>query len=66
MVNFTPNVGTKNKKYNTGHPGDNNTTAHTFRWTAKLLDLGIDAAAINRSLAYTKSPHDLQIQKMEY
>ena len=45
-------------------PQHSNTTAHTFRWTAKLLDTGIDAAAINRSLAYTKKPHDLLIQKM--
>lgn len=50
--------------FDTGRFMHSNTTAHTFRWTAKLLDAGIDAAAINRSLAYTKKPHDLLIQKM--
>ncbi len=50
--------------FDTGRFMHSNTTAHTFRWTAKLLDTGIDAAAINRSLAYTKKPHDLLIQKM--
>ena len=50
--------------FDTGRFMHSNTTAHTFRWTARLLDTGIDAAAINRSLAYTKKPHDLLIQKM--
>ncbi|HEX3135194.1 MAG TPA: DHH family phosphoesterase, partial [Planctomycetota bacterium] len=50
--------------FDTGRFMHSNTTAHTFRWTAKLLETGIDAAAINRALAYTKKPHDLQIQKM--
>jgi phosphoesterase RecJ-like protein len=50
--------------FDTGRFMHSNTTAHTFRWTAKLLDTGIDAAAINRALAYTKKPHDLLIQKM--
>ena len=50
--------------FDTGRFMHSNTTAHTFRWTAKLLDAGIDAAAINRALAYTKKPHDLLIQKM--
>ncbi len=50
--------------FDTGRFMHSNTTAHTFRWTAKLLDTGIDASAINRSLAYTKKPHDLLIQKM--
>jgi bifunctional oligoribonuclease and PAP phosphatase NrnA len=50
--------------FDTGRFMHSNTTAHTFRWTAKLLETGIDAAAINRSLSYTKKPHDLLIQKM--
>ena len=50
--------------FDTGRFMHSNTTAHTFRWTAKLLATGIDASAINRSLAYTKKPHDLLIQKM--
>ena len=50
--------------FDTGRFMHSNTTAHTFRWTAKLLDAGIDASAINRFLAYTKKPHDLLIQKM--
>ena len=50
--------------FDTGRFMHSNTTAHTFRWTAKLLETGIDAAAINRALSYTKKPHDLLIQKM--
>ncbi|MBA3699205.1 MAG: bifunctional oligoribonuclease/PAP phosphatase NrnA [Planctomycetes bacterium] len=50
--------------FDTGRFMHSNTTAHTFRWTAKLLETGIDAAAINRALTYTKKPHDLLIQKM--
>ncbi len=50
--------------FDTGRFMHSNTTAHTFRWTAKLLDAGIDAAAINRALTYTKKPKDLQIQKL--
>ena len=38
-----------------------NAFAESARRAARL---GIDAAAINRSLAYTKKPHDLLIQKM--
>jgi phosphoesterase RecJ-like protein len=50
--------------FDTGRFMHSNTTAHTFRWTARLLETGIDAAAINRALSYTKKPHDLLIQKM--
>jgi phosphoesterase RecJ-like protein len=50
--------------FDTGRFMHSNTTAHTFRWTARLLATGIDAAAINRSLTYTKTPHDLQIQRL--
>ena len=41
--------------FDTGRFMHSNTTAHTFRWTAKLLETGIDAAAINRALTYTKN-----------
>jgi phosphoesterase RecJ-like protein len=47
--------------YDTGRFMHSNTTAHTFRWTATLLQSGIDAATINRKLTYTKSLHDLKI-----
>lgn len=47
--------------YDTGRFMHANTTAHTFRWAARLLDTGIDAAAINRALTYTRSRHDLRL-----
>lgn len=50
--------------FDTGRFMHSNTTAHTFRWTARLLDTGIDAAAINRALTYTRSRHDLALQKL--
>jgi phosphoesterase RecJ-like protein len=50
--------------FDTGRFMHSNTTAHTFRWTADLLETGIDAAAINRSLTYTRSLHDLQVQRL--
>jgi len=50
--------------FDTGRFMHSNTTAHTFRWTATLLDTGIDAADINRRLTYTKSPHDLALLKL--
>ncbi len=50
--------------FDTGRFMHSNTTAHTFRWTARLLDAGIDAAAINRALTYTRTPHDLALQKL--
>jgi bifunctional oligoribonuclease and PAP phosphatase NrnA len=50
--------------FDTGRFMHSNTTAHTFRWTADLLDTGIDASAINRRLSYTKSLHDLAIVKL--
>lgn len=50
--------------FDTGRFMHSNTTAHTFTWTAKLLKTGIDAAAINRSLTYTRSLHDLAIQRL--
>ena len=50
--------------FDTGRFMHSNTTAHTFRWTAKLLDTGIDAAEINRKLTYTRSPHDLAVIRL--
>lgn len=47
--------------FDTGRFMHSNTTAHTFRWTATLLDTGIDASAINRALTYTRTPNDLAI-----
>ena len=50
--------------FDTGRFMHSNTTAHTFRWTADLLETGIDAAAINRKLTYTRTPKDLAIQRL--
>ncbi len=50
--------------FDTGRFMHSNTTAHTFRWTAALLDTGIDAAEINRRLTYTRKPHDLAILRL--
>ena len=50
--------------FDTGRFMHSNTTAHTFRWTAALLETGIDAALINRKLTYTKTAHDLAIQRL--
>ncbi|MBA3709478.1 MAG: DHH family phosphoesterase [Planctomycetes bacterium] len=50
--------------FDTGRFMHSNTTAHTFRWTADLLETGIDASEINRRLTYTRSPKDLAILKL--
>ena len=50
--------------FDTGRFMHSNTTAHTFRWTATLLDTGIDAALINRKLTYTRTVKDFAIQKL--
>lgn len=50
--------------FDTGRFMHSNTTAHTFRWTAKLLDQGIDASAINRALTYTRTFQELKIQNL--
>ncbi len=50
--------------FDTGRFMHSNTTAHTFRWTANLLDTGIDAALINRKLTYTRTKHDLDVQRL--
>ncbi len=50
--------------FDTGRFMHSNTTAHTFRWTAALLETGIDASLINRKLTYTRTVKDLNIQKL--
>lgn len=50
--------------FDTGRFMHGNTTAHTFRFAARLLDCGIDAAAINRRLTYTRTPKDLELQRL--
>ncbi len=50
--------------FDTGRFMHSNTTAHTFRWTAQLLDVGIDAAEINRRLTYTRTPLDLAVMRL--
>lgn len=50
--------------FDTGRFMHSNTTAHTFRWTATLLDTGIDASVINRKLTYTRTVKDLSIQRL--
>ncbi len=50
--------------FDTGRFMHSNTTAHTFRWTADLLETGIDAAEINRKLTYTRTPHDLAVLRL--
>jgi len=50
--------------FDTGRFMHSNTTAHTMRWTAQLLETGIDAASINRKLTYTRSLKDLSIVKL--
>jgi phosphoesterase RecJ-like protein len=48
----------------TGRFMHSNTTARVLRWSARLLDTGIDAAAINRAMTYVRSTHDLAIQRL--
>lgn len=50
--------------FDTGRFMHSNTTAHTFRWTAELLETGIDASLINRKLTYTRTMHDLAVQRL--
>ena len=45
--------------FDTGRFMHSNTTPRCLRWTADLMDVGIDASEINRRLTYTKSPKDL-------
>lgn len=50
--------------FDTGRFMHSNTSAAVFRLAARLLDSGIDAAAINRALTYTKRPVDLAVQRL--
>ena len=50
--------------FDTGRFMHSNTTAAVFRLSARLLDTGIDASAINRALSYTKRPIDLAVQRL--
>ena len=45
--------------YDTGRFMHSNTTPRCLRWTADLMEVGIDASEINRRLTYTKSAKDL-------
>lgn len=48
--------------YDTGRFMHSNTTPRCLRWTADLMDVGIDASEINRRLTYTRTPKDLACQ----
>jgi phosphoesterase RecJ-like protein len=50
--------------FDTGRFMHSNTTAAVFRFAARLLDTGIDAAAINRALTYTRTEIDLRIDAL--
>ena len=50
--------------FDTGRFMHSNTDAAVFRFAARLLGYGIDAAAINRKLTYTLSPQLLQAQRL--
>lgn len=50
--------------FDTGRFMHANTSASVLRWAARLLETGIDAAAINRQLTYIKTPHDLAVIRL--
>ena len=50
--------------FDTGRFMHSNTNAAVFRFAAELLGYGIDAAAINRRMAYTMTPALLQAQAL--
>lgn len=50
--------------FDTGRFMHGNTTSAVFRFAARLLDSGIDCAAINRALTYTKRPIDLAVSAL--
>ncbi|MFM2091336.1 MAG: hypothetical protein RLZZ127_1825 [Planctomycetota bacterium] len=50
--------------YDTGRFMHSNTTAAVLRWSAKLLDAGIDAALINRKLTYTRTEAEIRAQSV--
>ncbi len=49
--------------FDTGRFMHSNTTARSLRWTADLLDTGIDSSRINRLMTYTRTPGDLAVQR---
>lgn len=50
--------------FDTGRFMHSNTTAACLRFAATLVDTGIDAAALNRALTYTRTPHDLKVMQL--
>ncbi|MDW8372133.1 MAG: DHH family phosphoesterase [Planctomycetota bacterium] len=50
--------------YDTGRFLHPNTTAEAFRFAARLAEAGVDIAAVNRALTYTRSPRDLGLLKL--
>ena len=50
--------------YDTGRFMHSNTTPRCLRWTAALMECGIDASAINRALTYTRTAQDMQVQRL--
>jgi phosphoesterase RecJ-like protein len=50
--------------FDTGRFMHSNTDAKAFRFAARLADLGVDVAAVNRALTYTKTPHDLAVLRL--
>lgn len=50
--------------FDTGRFMHSNTDAAAFRFAARLADSGIDIAAINRALTYTRTAHDLAITRL--
>ena len=49
--------------FDTGRFMHSNTTSRSLRWTADLLDTGIDSSRINRLMTYTRTPGDLAVQR---
>ena len=43
-----------------------NTTAHTHRCAARLIEMGVDAAAINQGYFDSKSPLQIEAEKITY
>lgn len=50
--------------YDTGRFMHSNTTAEVFRFAARLAEAGVDIAAVNRALTYTRTPQDLALLRL--
>jgi phosphoesterase RecJ-like protein len=50
--------------FDTGRFMHSNTDARAFRFAARLTEIGVDIAAVNRSLTYTRSAHDLAVLRL--